>query len=304
MISKFKNRSINLIESTEILKPSYMTVNDIKSIQNRGVLSRHYIVNDKYELYNERNVLGEHNMNIYGRLCFKKLTESTYIKTAFPNILDLDSNEGGVEDPRIFVYKNQNYVIFNGLLKSLKNSRQMFLYNLDTNHIVHLTIKGYDVIHSIQKNWTPYVYNSKIFFLYSLEPVCILELTNERTGICKRVYGEPIFHVHPIVLRGGTPLIPWNYPYYLGCGHISDPYRAIFFTYNIITTNVIKYDILNELYKQNRRINFPYDLQVKDDKVVLGCNFEDVEDTFFYFKLSLIETYIGLSYNPMSLNMN
>lgn len=270
-----------------------------RNIPTQHVITRHHMKNDTYEVYNEREIYGL-NQSFYGRLCYKRNTDSMFTKTSFPHLLDTDTYEGGVEDPRLFVFESENYVVFNGKLKFMKNSRQMFLFNLDTNKIVHLTIVGYQVTQSVQKNWTPYVFNSTLYFLYSIEPICVLQVENIRTGVCKVIHGEPVFHAHTSILRGGTCLLPWNYPYFFGCGHISNPYRAVFYTYNVITHNIIKLDVL-ELYETNARINFPYDLQIRLPYIILGCNYQDKQDHLFYFDIEVIESYLKLRYNPYAL---
>ena len=285
-------------------KSRLVKLDDLRSVYKRSipiqnVTTRHYMKNDEYEVYNERDIYGP-NQSFYGRLCYKRNTDSIFKKTAFPHVLDIDTFEGGVEDPRLFSFDNENYVIFNGKLKYKKNSRQMFLFNLNKNKLVHLVIEGYDVTKSVQKNWTPYVFDSHMYFLYSIEPVCVLKLTNVNTGVCKLIHGQPVFHTHPHILRGGSCLVPWNYPYFFGCGHVSDPYRAIFYTYNVISHNVTKFDIL-QLYNDNARINFPYDLQIKLPYAILGCNYEDERDHLFYFDIEVIESYIQMRYNPYGL---
>ena len=75
------------------------------------------------------------------------------------------------EDPRLFIYKDELYCIswtFNHNKKDL----DIFLYNITTRtktslHNADLRYNG--------KNWTPFVYNGSLYFIYALQPLVILK---------------------------------------------------------------------------------------------------------------------------------
>ena len=88
---------------------------------------------------------------------------------------------------------------------------------------------------------------------------------------------------------GSTPLIPWNYPNYIGFVHTRSPHYSCPIIFNVETLNVeyIGKEIIFENPKPNLRwrnkiVQFPYDLEISEDKIVLSVEFEDKCPTQVY----------------------
>ena len=132
----------------------------------------------------------------------------------------------GYEDPRLFSWNGQPYVLINGCRKGHRN---MFLHDVRQNTTVRLWLDiagssssaGTEGDHHTEKNWTPYEDDGKLRFVYSFgqtRALGILELTDKTTGACNIVHGaatyDSDFHV-----AGSTQLVQWMYPYFVGYAH-------------------------------------------------------------------------------------
>lgn len=89
----------------------------------------------------------------------------------------IDVGTNTAEDARIFKYNNDYFLIYNDQLPIEHLCRGMHLAKLNdqTNKIEYKTILDQH-IQIIDKNWTPFIFQKKIFLAYSLVPHKILEL--------------------------------------------------------------------------------------------------------------------------------
>lgn len=72
-------------------------------------------------------------------------------------------------------------------------------------------------------NWIPLSLNGELYITYSIDPLRVLNC-DTNSGDCKFVYEQPDASKHPFKyavdhLRGGTPWILYQYPYYISLGH-------------------------------------------------------------------------------------
>jgi hypothetical protein len=117
-------------------------------------------------------------------------------------IKDMDT---GPQDARIFVYRNDVWVVFNMLNKD--SVRRMHIYNVSNSaggNAKALMIDNMDRGHT-EKNWTPFVFNGNLFFIYCFFPLVVL-LCDTVSGTCKVVYkGDNRSIDVNKSFRGGSP---------------------------------------------------------------------------------------------------
>lgn len=117
-------------------------------------------------------------------------------------IKDMDT---GPQDARVFLFRNDVWVVFNMLNKD--SIRRMHIYNVTNSAAGNakiIRIDNMDKTHT-EKNWTPFVFNGNLFFIYCFVPLVVL-LCDTDTGTCKVVYKEDNCSVDTNKsFRGGSP---------------------------------------------------------------------------------------------------
>ena len=137
----------------------------------------------------------------------------------------------GPEDPRLFYFNNDIYILINELQD---NKRLMFLATIDLSTLNYNSPKS--VICRLQstvfeKNWGPFIYKKKMHMLYDINPLKILEvdpdykcklIINKKNNVISSIeksFGDLKFH-----LRNSTNLIKLKNNY-LGMGHAVLEYK-------------------------------------------------------------------------------
>lgn len=98
------------------------------------------------------------------------------IITADNRRLQMDT---GPQDPRIFVHKSNLWAVFN--MMCADGYRRMHLYCVSGTSgggARPLKINGADRT-KVEKNWTPFVFNGELFFIYSFVPFVVLHVVKE-----------------------------------------------------------------------------------------------------------------------------
>lgn len=109
------------------------------------------------------------------------------------------------------------WIVFNMLNEN--GYRQMFLMNVVESALpLPLSISG-QPIKAVEKNWTPFVFNEKLHFIYSFSPLVILSCDRE-TGICSATQKNQSL---PSIgqYRGGTPALQIGSNVFQGFLHIT-----------------------------------------------------------------------------------
>lgn len=127
-------------------------------------------------------------------------------------------------DARIIEYRNTLYVFFFHYHKEQFPSGSVFCGKLDWTDENTLSIKSCIRLYRtpkqffVEKNWSPVVYNDKLYVEYTMEPHEVLEV-NLETGECASKF---ITHYQSPknlgIIRGGTPSLSWK-GQYLGVFH-------------------------------------------------------------------------------------
>lgn len=116
------------------------------------------------------------------------------------------------QDPRIFALNDQYYLLYNEASKTSKK-REMYIAALDLisqPRVKKVYNLSYEQEKSAdQKNWTPLTYNNKIYFIYSFNPLLILnwdQNTNKLSPLQVQDYNKKINWPYGEI-RGGTPAV-------------------------------------------------------------------------------------------------
>jgi len=169
------------------------------------------------------------NKNLLQRklLKFKKFEEGKFVIHE-----DRSGRLGGPEDPRLFYYNDDIYIMVNQLNSNNKYSkppRHMFISKIDLDKLHYDTNKTNlceALSTSFEKNWGSFMYKKKLHMLYSINPLKIYEvdkkfkckmLCDYHDKIFKKIeesYPELDFH-----LRNSTNLLELKKNEYLGMGH-------------------------------------------------------------------------------------
>ena len=81
-----------------------------------GKRIKHYAKINGYEIYNERDRTYKKKSSNYGVIRLKKTNEKDFTIYNFAKYnINIINDCGGVEDPRYFVYKDNTYILMNGL---------------------------------------------------------------------------------------------------------------------------------------------------------------------------------------------
>ena len=252
---------------------------------------KHYCEIDKYTLYNERNdekKIGNIYIN-YGNNHYQILSSNNKIKKKGNNI--------GFEDPRVFSYKNNNYILVNAI--GINSIRNMYLINIEKKSVVQLKVINNNHMNTIdQKNWSPYIYNNKLYFIYSFMPLVILETINIEDGYVKLVKGNEedqsnLNKNNDDKIFGSTPLIPYQDGNYICFTHTRNPYLAVPLIYNPFTMKIIKignkllfdYPKESQTKKNNwKNVQFAYDIKKDKDIYKLYIEFRNKCSGILYIK--------------------
>jgi len=281
----------NIIENTPELIIRFPTNNyqlsqkDVIKYNTYNHLStkrvKHYKKINNLEIYNERYING-----IYGRIIIKKNNKVNILD--FRKYVNINCNFGGVEDPRYFIFNKKTFILMNGIDSNKK--RNMYYYIIEDNIFVKIWINNFNISKiSKQKNWTTYIFNNSLYFIYSFNELCILKLINIKTGETKCIKGNPFKYNNNYKYFGSTPLIPWNYPYYIGFIHTRDPWRSVSIIYNVKNMSIkkigkpINFTNPKDIKPwRGKSVQFPYDLSIFQNNIILSVDFEDKCPTEIY----------------------
>jgi len=146
------------------------------------------------------------------------------------NFFKYHKSVNGIEDIRIFEYQNNAYFIGNCRQVSEQHHPRMVIGNISFDNFGHtqnmVVLNGYcdDIC---QKNWSPFIHNKKLLFLYSFCPLIILK-PDITTGTCTefknipqtKYYGE---------FRGGSQGIIINDKYYFAVHEVVHEQGRIYY---------------------------------------------------------------------------
>jgi tetratricopeptide (TPR) repeat protein len=177
-----------------IFNPSITTVNDSFFINFRCSNYNTEIINKNlsYKVYKNGNLVIPNIENPVKTASFISLLDDNFniISTEelfYENneILKYPFSVKGIEDIRIFEYKNNIHFIGNSREITQNNIPRMILgtYSFQKKKIEKINLLYNYEDNKCQKNWTPFIHNDKLLLVYSFSPFLILE-PNLETGEC------------------------------------------------------------------------------------------------------------------------
>lgn len=121
---------------------------------------------------------------------------------------------------------------------------QMTMSRLDGADRQYLTYAG---AQQVEKNWTPYVYNQRLFFVTRLLPLHVVEWAPN--GQCRVIKNNGNWlEWNRTHLRGGSPMCHWQGTYYIGIAHTAghsnqdwkrtSSYRPIIYVFDAKTMRI------------------------------------------------------------------
>lgn len=220
----------------------------------------------------------------------------------------------GIEDPRIFMFKGEEWVMANclGLAQQhhpCVNSMCIFKVSDPIKSFKILTPPLEVKPHQRQKNWSPFEYNGELFCEYSIEPHVILKIDVD-TGLTEEHWRSGPIHLDiedDTSLRGGTPPILIQNPtlagglpksFYLGVGHsrtrATSDYLHFFYTFEAAPPFKILHVTRRFKLDGNERIQFAAGLSAADDMIYISYGVDDCYNRIsrFYLKdiISILST--------------
>ena len=224
----------------------------------------------------------------------------------------------GPEDPRLFYYKNDIYILVNNLTKDKK--RHMFVSKIDINNL-NYDINKTDLCKSLstnfEKNWGSFIYKNKLHMLYDINPLKIFEvdddfkckmICNVNDIILKKInesYPDLNFHI-----RNSTNLINLDSNKYLGMGHgVLDYENNIDINKYLIPSfekskySSIDKEYFKKFYKLYTGFFFILDMNKKEITEISPFfqlpNYESKQELIFFPTCIYLdnEKYVNISYN-------
>ena len=224
----------------------------------------------------------------------------------------------GPEDPRLFYYKNDIYILVNNLTKDKK--RHMFVSKIDINNL-NYDINKTDLCKSLstnfEKNWGSFIYKNKLHMLYDINPLKIFEVDDDFK--CKMIcnvndiilkkfnesYPDLNFHI-----RNSTNLINLDSNKYLGMGHgVLDYENNIDINKYLIPSfekskySSIDKEYFKKFYKLYTGFFFILDMNKKEITEISPFfqlpNYESKQELIFFPTCIYLdnEKYVNISYN-------
>jgi predicted GH43/DUF377 family glycosyl hydrolase len=115
------------------------------------------------------------------------------------------------QDARLFFTDEIIYVIFNDYAKPIAQSQELFIGRLRKENgffrfaTAPKQLHYEESVQKIEKNWSPFAYENKLYVSYSVVPHTILEV-NSQTGMTNKIDStEPTIDWNFGPVRGGTP---------------------------------------------------------------------------------------------------
>lgn len=276
--------------------------------EDLGVITDNFIlnINDAISPYNPAAILENNKIKVVFRedvkiknskFPFKTSIKSVYLDNEFNQISDSNpvfADSKTAEDPRFIDYKGKNYLIYNDLRIPGKSAdRVIYMTSGDKNSRIKLDLG----LNNQEKNWSPFIFNEELHFIYKVAPHAIIKLSNNESKELQILEGDMTFKCPKFWKwgepRGGTPAIKigdeyitffhssfkhkQKIIYVMGAYTFEDkPPFAIkkFSRFPIICKDCYSTPIKNTADK-NKRVIFPTGLIVSENKAIVFCGEND-----------------------------
>lgn len=236
-----------------------------------------FIKDQLYKVYRVSNT----SCPYYKKKKLSSVRNKIFIEYPNKNIIEIDyprqkrykNCAEAFEDPRSIIFNQQLLLLCNNPdEKNCKN--KMYILFIDINkEFINASDKSFlkpvkilplhysTFSRKIQKNWTPFVSDNKLYFIYKINPQIIIDC-NLITGHCTKI--SELFHKRiPKNLRGGTPAILIDNQYYISIAHTKSfdiQHNFIYYTYFYKFNKHYPFSITN--------ISKPYLIENPQDKKI------------------------------------
>ncbi|KAK2184754.1 hypothetical protein NP493_254g02020 [Ridgeia piscesae] len=222
----------------------------------------------------------------------------------------------GPIEPRLVIHKGALYITFNGAMAFSHDNNMDFtiMWDYDQNMAVIPKIKGGSpMVNATEandmprdKHWMAFIQHGELYFVHNLDPLRVMHCTD--AGLCEFVHNEKnaegfIFNHWVSHLRGGTPFVLYEWPYYISVAHSTmykrdvhrrfytahmvvmcvEPYRLVYMSNHIEIHPSIYQDIpmVRARYIDDGFI-FPVGLILESkDSMVIGVHVNDHSSVLF-----------------------
>lgn len=179
---------------------TYWTIQRVYYYKDRGYTHPWF----SYAWWEEWNEAGTHRV------------DSGILPIFIPQHKSKDGPEGP-EDPRLFEDPD-GHICFVFSMLDIDDYIKIWMYNTTSQRQVALHSPDGREAHRVEKNWTPFVHDGRVKFVFSYKPVTIIAC-DFSSGACHFDYAEE--HDPGIaMLHGGSNWVPWyDSGYYIGFPH-------------------------------------------------------------------------------------
>lgn len=254
-------------------------------------------------------VRGHNKTNSYSHPLYIELNNAGEIQKL--ELLNFDSEDfticsnRGIEDPRIFIFKNELWGIGNCLGykdQKIKCINTMCIFKL-SNPKDTLKLLYHENNNIIQKNWSPFEYDNKLYCEYSIDPHVIYEI-NPNTGNNNNIiksssdFQFKILSTKGRLSGGSSPILISHFKtkVYLNIGHVrlvNHSYYHFFYMFERHPPfNIIGMSEIFKLETLNERIQFACGLSIQDDIVHISYGINDKSNMISTFNIYDINNMI------------
>lgn len=232
-------------------------------------------------------------------------------------LLDFDNkdfyscNNNGIEDPRIFQFKNEYWGIANCLGykdQKFKCVNTMCIFKLDNPKKIFKLLYHPENPKLIQKNWSPFSYNDKLYCEYTIDPHVIYGIDPETGVIDDIIHSDNDYkfgHKEGRLSGGAPPILISHFreQFYLSIGHIR-PSNHSYYHFFYIFQSYPPFNIIgsSEIFKldDKERIQFVSGLSVDGDILHVSYGIDDKYNKISTFNIYDINSKI--KYDPKHIN--
>ena len=239
----------------------------------------------------------------FDKYIYRRIVDNNH----FESIIVFPDNKSAIygEDPRVFKLGNEQYLLSQEYIPSTNTFKQ-HVANTDTKEVLEYGVNKENFVYG--KNWTPFVFNDKLYIIHKFDPITIIkdgEIIHEhKTNLPTNIDNVKTFCMY----RGGTNGLQKGHLIF-GFGHANEsmqkhtPFLWVIDTkkntyeHAIITDFPCKYKIVDStsLFEENGKyylgvyeseIHWIHDGEYECFSKVYEFNFEQI-----YSKLSSYADY-------------
>jgi predicted GH43/DUF377 family glycosyl hydrolase len=236
-------------------------------------------------------------------------------------IATLSTNNNHSEDPRAFWYDEKIFISYSAFSKEVLGKISIHLARLDLRSIDVDEISNLDIgLQKVEKNWTPFIDNDALMFLYYIYPHKVLAVKEKEGKLCIELSNEELIEKRSCCwnkcygpIRGGTPAILISEDEYLSFFHsffrdetgfiwyvmgaytfdAKPPYKML----RVSNQPILFHSIYDSwTYHRDKYSIFPSGLVIEGDRVLVSCGENDCAIKILSFdKQKLLDSLVNAS---------